>query len=136
MMGRLLSAAEIKHIAAQEQADLTMIAQHKARIPERLVEGDAVTNVYRSFDDVYGQPILTLRVDVPRQITLRGHSAVVYASAYLIGAAVVVLVLLVVILIAKTRLALWRVSSIAWSRAWSNRAGSSSISRFRRDLPS
>jgi sensor domain CHASE-containing protein len=98
MMGRLLSAAEIKHIAAQEQADLTMIAQHKARIPERLVEGDAVTNVYRSFDDVYGQPILTLRVDVPRQITLRGHSAVVYASAYLIGAAVVVLVLLVVIL--------------------------------------
>jgi signal transduction histidine kinase len=75
-----------------------MIAQHKARIPERLVEEDATTHVYRSFNDVYGQPILTLRVDVPREITSRGHSAVMYASAYLTGAAVVVLLLLVVIL--------------------------------------
>jgi signal transduction histidine kinase len=98
MMGRLLTPAEIKRIAAEEQAELTMIAQHKARIPERLVEEDATTHVYRSFNDVYGQPILTLRVDVPREITSRGHSAVMYASAYLTGAAVVVLLLLVVIL--------------------------------------
>ena len=41
---------------------------------------------------------MTLRVDVPRLITERGHSAVAYASAYLIAAAVVVLVLLVVVL--------------------------------------
>ena len=37
-------------------------------------------------------------VDVPRRITARGHNAVTYASAYLIGAAVVVLILLVIIL--------------------------------------
>jgi signal transduction histidine kinase len=35
---------------------------------------------------------------VPRNITARGHVAVTYASAYLIGAAVIVLILLVVIL--------------------------------------
>ena len=98
MMGRLLSAAEIKRIGAQAQAQLSMSAQRSSRVAEQLVESDEVTHVYRSLDDVYGQPIMTLRVDVPRQITLRGRSAVTYASAYLTAAAVVVLVLLVVIL--------------------------------------
>ena len=38
---------------------------------------------------------MSLRVDVPRRITARGHGAVTYASLYLIGAAVMVLLLLV-----------------------------------------
>jgi signal transduction histidine kinase len=41
---------------------------------------------------------MTLRVDVPREITRRGHSAVNYASGYLMAAAVIVVILLVVIL--------------------------------------
>jgi two-component system, NtrC family, sensor kinase len=98
MMGKLLSAAEIKRIGSQAQANLSMSAQHKTRVAEQLVESDEVTHVYESLDDVYGQPIMTLRVDVPRQITLRGRLAVSYASAYMTAAAVVVLVLLVVIL--------------------------------------
>src|SRR6202043_1466665 len=73
IMGRLLKPAEINRIGAQAQAEVSMAAQRKVRIPEQLVESDTTTHVYRSVDDVYGQPIMTLRVDVPRQITLRGH---------------------------------------------------------------
>jgi signal transduction histidine kinase len=98
IMGRLLAAADIARIGAQAQAQVSMTAQRKERVPEQLIESDAVTHVYRSIDDVYGQPILTLRVDVPRQITLRGYSAIAYASGYSLVAAVVVLILLVVIL--------------------------------------
>ncbi len=43
-------------------------------------------------------PLMSLRVDVPRRITERGQGAVTYASLYLIGAAVTVLLLLVVAL--------------------------------------
>lgn len=98
MMGRLLSPAEIRRIGAQAQSELSMSPQRNSRVAERLVEDDEVTHVYRSVDDIYGQPIMTLRVDVPRQVTVRGRAAVTYASAYMIAAAVVVLVLLVVIL--------------------------------------
>jgi len=98
MMGKLLTAGEIKRIGSQAQANLSMIAQHSTRVAENLVESEEVTHVYGSLDDVYGQPIMTLRVDVPRQITLRGRSAVNYASEYMTAAAVVVLVLLVIIL--------------------------------------
>lgn len=98
IIGRLLSAAEIRRIGAQAQAELFMDAQRSVRVLEKLVEDDEVTHVYRSLDDVYGQPIMTLRVDVPRQVTLRGRSAVTYASAYMMAAAVIVLLLLVIIL--------------------------------------
>jgi two-component system, NtrC family, sensor kinase len=98
MLGRLLTVAEIKRIGAQAQVDLSMLAPPNARTPDRLVETDNVTGVYRSFDDIYGRPIMTLRVDVPRSITQRGHLAVNYASAYLAGAAVIVLILLMFIL--------------------------------------
>jgi len=98
IMGRLLGTPEIARIGLQAQAQVSMTAQRSERVPEQLVENDAVTHVYRSIDDVYGQPIMTLRVDVPRQITLRGYSAIAYASGYSLVAAVVVLILLVVIL--------------------------------------
>src|SRR5712671_4595416 len=65
---------------------------------EQLIDGDAVTRVYRSFDDVYGRPVMTLRVDVPREVMRRGQAAVTYASICLVGAAVVVLVLLLIVL--------------------------------------
>ena len=42
-------------------------------------------SVYRAFGDIYGQPIMTLRVDVPREITARGRTAVAYASSCLVG---------------------------------------------------
>jgi signal transduction histidine kinase len=54
--------------------------------------------VYRSFDDLYGQPVMTLRVDVPREVTRRGDAAVTLASLCLAGAAVGVLLLLIIVL--------------------------------------
>jgi two-component system NtrC family sensor kinase len=97
-MGRLLSASDVRTIGAQAQADLTLLAPGAIQGREQLLETNDVTRVYRTFDDVYGRPVMTLRVDVPRDVTLRGHAAVTYASIYLVGAAVVVLVLLVTVL--------------------------------------
>ena len=41
---------------------------------------------------------MTLRVDVPREITARGRAAVAYASACVLAAAIIVLILLLVVL--------------------------------------
>ncbi|TLY76674.1 MAG: HAMP domain-containing protein, partial [Gammaproteobacteria bacterium] len=98
LMGRLLSASDVRSIAAQAQADLTLLAPGAIQGREQLIESDAVTRVYRTFDDVYGRPVMTLRVDVPREVMRRGQAAVTYASICLVGAAVVVLVLLVTVL--------------------------------------
>src|SRR6202171_5474479 len=65
---------------------------------EEIAETDTATQVFKSFADVYGKPLMTFRVEVPRRITARGQGAVTYASLYLIGAAVTVLLLLVVVL--------------------------------------
>jgi sensor domain CHASE-containing protein len=97
MIGRLLSPTVVQHIGAQAQAELAMLAPEEVAGPE-LVETDTQTRVYRAFGDVYGHPIMTLRVDVPRRITARGQAAVAYASGCLMAAAVIVLILLVMVL--------------------------------------
>jgi sensor domain CHASE-containing protein len=98
IMGRLLTPEEIAQIGAQAQANVSMLAERTARVSDELIEDSGVTHVFGPVSDIYGHPIMTLRVDVPRQITLRGFSAVTYASGYSLGAAVVMLLLLVVIL--------------------------------------
>jgi methyl-accepting chemotaxis protein len=59
---------------------------------------DNLTRVDRTFNDIHGVPVMTLRVDVPREITRRGKQAVLYASAYMVVAVVVALFLLLYIL--------------------------------------
>ncbi len=98
IMGRLLGAADVKTIGAQAQAELALLAAGVIHGQEQLVEDAAVTHVYRSFDDLYGQPVMTLRVDVPREVTRRGDAAVTLASLCLAGAAVGVLLLLIIVL--------------------------------------
>ena len=98
ILGRLLSSAVVRTIGAQAQASLTLLAPEPGAPAERLVEDDATTRVYRRLNDLYGETILSLRVDVPRRISARGQLAVAYASTCLIAAAVVVLILLVVVL--------------------------------------
>jgi len=98
ILGRLLSSAEVEQIGSQAQAMVSMDTTGRFKGPDRVVETSDTTQVYRSFEDVYGRPALTLRVDIPRRITARGRSAVMYASAYLIGTAIIVLALLVVLL--------------------------------------
>ena len=95
LMGRLLTPVQVRSIGAQAQARLTMLPDSGSGSGETIAETDASTQVFKSFADVYGRPLMSLRVDVPRRITERGHGAVTYASLYLIGAAVMVLLLLV-----------------------------------------
>ena len=98
MMGRLLTVAEIKRLGDQAQVALAMPDPRNSGVSNGLIETDRVTQVYRSFHDIYDRPILTLRVDIPRDITQRGHLAVHYAGVFLATAAAVVLILLVLIL--------------------------------------
>lgn len=98
ILGRLLSPAVISSIGAQTQTQLTMLAPAADQVSADLIESDTVTQVYRSFDDVYGRPLMRLRVEVPREVTMRGRTAVIYASTCLLAAAVIVLLLLVVVL--------------------------------------
>lgn len=98
MMGRLLSAKVVEKIGAQAQAKLALMPEVPARFSKDIVETDTTTEIYQTFSNVYSQPLMQLRVEVPREITARGRHAVTYASIYLIGAAIAVLVLLVIVL--------------------------------------
>jgi len=98
LMGRLLNGATLSEIAAQAQADLTMLPVMPALEGERLEETDRLTRVYRPFSDLYGRPLVALRVDVPREVSLRGKAAVRVAAVSLFAAAVLVLILLAVVL--------------------------------------
>ena len=97
MMGRTLSAAEINQLGAQAQVKLEVLPASGTQVP-RVVETDSNTEVYETLADIYGHPVVTLRVAVPREITRRGRSAVHYATACLMGAAVIVVILLILIL--------------------------------------
>jgi len=97
LMGRLLTPAQVQQIGAQAQARLMLLDQMPATA-EQISETDASTQILKPFADIYGKPLMSFRVDVPRRISERGRDAVTYASLYLIGAAVTVLLLLVVAL--------------------------------------
>lgn len=98
LMGRLLSGAEIATLGARAQATLAMLPPTAPGPWEQVVETDHVTHVYRSFEDIYGRPLMRLRVDVSREITARGRSAIAALSVNLLLAATFVLVLLIVAL--------------------------------------
>ncbi|HEX3848113.1 MAG TPA: CHASE4 domain-containing protein, partial [Steroidobacteraceae bacterium] len=98
IMGRLLSLAQLRMIGAQAQANLTMVPVKPASREDAIAETGTVTQVTRPIVDVYGHTLMSFRVEVPRRITARGEGAVTYASLYLMGAAITVLVLLVIVL--------------------------------------
>jgi two-component system, NtrC family, sensor kinase len=91
IMGRLLTPAQVELIGAQAQASLALLRDHPTTGGEEIAETEASTQIFKSFTDLYGKPLMTFRVDVPRRITERGQAAVTYASLYLVGAAVTVL---------------------------------------------
>jgi sensor domain CHASE-containing protein len=95
LMGRLLTPSQVQMLGAQAQAQLAMLRDRLSGGTE-IDETDDVTQVSKPFNDIYGRALMRLRVQVPRRITARGQRAVTYASLYLMGAAVTVLLLLVV----------------------------------------
>ena len=98
IMGKLLTSTQLRLIGAQAQADLSMITDLTSSGEDRLVETYTITQVYRSFADIYGNPLMALRVEVPRKITEYGKSAVHYAAASLILTGVAALILMVIVL--------------------------------------
>ena len=98
IMGRLVSPREIADIGAQAQAKFSVLPASPSYNARRLVETTDLIQLYQPLNDIYGKPILTLRVDVPREITRRGYAAVYYALAYLMAAAVLMMAVLVVVL--------------------------------------
>jgi len=98
IFGRLMTPAVVESIGSQAQASLALLAPVPGAPSEGLLETDSSTGVYRTFNDLYGWPVMRLQVDVPRRITAQGRMAVAYASSGLLAAAVIVLVLLVVVL--------------------------------------
>jgi two-component system, NtrC family, sensor kinase len=96
IMGQLLTPERVSILGARAQAELALLQD--GNTGQHLTETDTVTRVERSFADLYGRPVMTLRVDVPRRITERGRAAVTYAGFYLIGAAIAVLIVLLIVL--------------------------------------
>jgi two-component system, NtrC family, sensor kinase len=97
LMGRLLTPAMLRRIESQTD---TVVAQTSVEnsSADRLVESGGVTQVFGTFRDLYGKPVMTLRVDVPRDVTAFGHRALQIASASIVAAAVIVLIVMLVLL--------------------------------------
>jgi len=98
ILGKLLQEPEVKDIAAQAQSTLSVRPAPLFRRPDQLSQTPSLTYVDRDFVDIFGIPIMTLRVDVPREVSAHGREAVAYASASLVAAAVIVVILLVVVI--------------------------------------
>jgi two-component system, NtrC family, sensor kinase len=98
ILGRLLSPAVLDGISQQAQTQLALAPTLTGAGGQQLEEDATTTRVFQSFDDIYGQPLLRLRVDVPRDISMRGHTAVLVASSCLFCAAITVLLLMLFVL--------------------------------------
>ncbi len=110
-MGRLLTPTEIADIGARSQTDVVLDAVRRHGEPpiaaasggpgtmgDPVSESDATTSVRHTFADVDGEPVLTLRVDVPRQITTGAAATVAYARLFTFGAALLVLIIVLLVL--------------------------------------
>jgi two-component system, NtrC family, sensor kinase len=98
LLARLLTPEVVKGIAAQAQVDLQQLPPQPGVGAEQLVETADTTRIAKSFDDLYGHSLMTLRVDVPRNISARGHTVVMYASACILAAGIAGLIVLLLVL--------------------------------------
>ena len=112
VMGRILTTREIAAIGAKAQTVVAVTTMRTVGRPvgpflpnaaapgerTQIVADPLNTQVYQVFNDIYGQPIMTLRVDVPRTITANARTTVNAAMAFTIGAAVAVLLLTLIAL--------------------------------------
>ncbi|HEX9140015.1 MAG TPA: CHASE4 domain-containing protein [Steroidobacteraceae bacterium] len=107
LMGHLLDGAALKHIGTQAQVKVSMAENYQAAVMpgaataadnDQLTTLDKTIVASRAYKNIYGQPAMTLRVDLPRTVSQQGHKSVNYAGAYLIGSAAIVLVVLLLVL--------------------------------------
>jgi len=109
LMGRMLAAAELAAIGARAHTAVRLTAirdagGHFPGIPppagagDRIVTTDEATQVSKTFEDIYGRPLMTLRVDVPREITASARATLRSAMAFTVGGAIAVLLLMLIAL--------------------------------------
>jgi signal transduction histidine kinase/CheY-like chemotaxis protein len=108
LMGRLLTAPEIAAIGSSAQ---TNVAVESIRDPsgrfflppprgvyasmlDRTLVTHDVTQISRTFRDVYGEAALSLRVSIPRDISANARSTIGYMLAIVTGGTAVLLLLL------------------------------------------
>jgi signal transduction histidine kinase len=73
-------------------------AERESLLQPRVVTLDYTNQVYRNLEDIFGNPSVMLRIDVPRKVSAQGRDAIGYALLSLFIAGVSVLVVLVVAL--------------------------------------
>jgi sensor domain CHASE-containing protein len=104
LMGRLLTGSRIAQLSEQAQVRLLLGIQKAppsgltamaAAPTARIVRREYFNEVYRELSDVYGRPVLMLRIDVPRSITARGAATTQFALWSLLGVGVVVVLVLI-----------------------------------------
>jgi len=107
LMGRLLTDTEVAAIGGRAQTTVRLAAvrgdlgaESVLRLSGETIANESVrvkgntTDVLRVFNDVYGVPVMALRVEVPRTISDGAATTVNYVLAFTVGAAVVVLLIL------------------------------------------
>jgi sensor domain CHASE-containing protein len=107
LLARLITPEVAGRLAEQAQVALHVITPPLNPPPEsgpgallqpRVVTHELTNQVYRNLKDIYGQPSVMLRIDVPRAVSARGRDAIGYALVSLFTAGVIVLVVLTIAL--------------------------------------
>jgi two-component system NtrC family sensor kinase len=108
LLARVITPEVAARLAEQAQVDLTVTttppsargaaAERESLLQPRLVTLDYTNQVYRNLEDIFGDPSVMLRIDVPRKVSAQGRDAIGYALLSLFTAGVAVLVVLVVAL--------------------------------------
>jgi two-component system, NtrC family, sensor kinase len=109
LMGRLLTDRDVVDIGARAQTAVSLAAVRgdlgaeavlrlngETLANENITVAGETTKVVRVFNDVYGVPVVALRVEVPRTISAGARTTVNYVLAFTVGAAIVVLLILLV----------------------------------------
>ena len=98
IMGRLLTAALVRQMESQTETQIDLIWNEPPAAGDRMVRTDRETWIYGGFADIYGKPVLTLRVDIPRDVTASGSRAIMVATSSLVAATLVTYLLLLALL--------------------------------------
>jgi two-component system NtrC family sensor kinase len=104
LLGRLLTHNEVAAIGARAhtQVALTAVRYPGRQLPALVASEDGpgvqitpfeTTQISRQVPDIFGQPVITLRIDVPRVVALRAHTTLMWVLALTALAAIIILVL-------------------------------------------
>ncbi|MBM3158075.1 MAG: PAS domain S-box protein, partial [Chloroflexi bacterium] len=106
VMGRYLDSTEVGRLSETVRLSLALQRLDEPEMPDDLkqalttlsedtpifihpLDKDLVSG-YGLIEDIYGEPVLILRVDLPRAIYQQGQTSMIYFMAFMFGASVVV----------------------------------------------